>query len=131
MVEAAIVMVVATMLIYAIFEFSMLGYTYATIYEAAHEGLRYAEVQGTDSGNYLAGCSTTSPSSVIAKVQHVAGVSLHDVSKLSVNVCYPDSTGSQPLSRVQITVSYTYVPYIQIPGVSQTMSIYSEGRIAY
>jgi Flp pilus assembly protein TadG len=130
-IETSLIVSLATMLGFAIFEFSMLAYTYSVLFEAAHEGLRFAEVQGYDAGNDLSGCSTTAPSSVISKVQNVASQSLHNMQNMVVTVCYPDSTGSRPLSRVQITATYSYVPFVQVPGVTQTMSIYSEGRIAY
>lgn len=130
-IETAVVMTLATTIGFALFEFSMFVYTYTVLYEAAHEGVRLAEVQGYDAGNNLSGCSSSAPSAVISKIQSVAANSLHDMSNMTVTVCYPDATGSKPLSRVQVTVNYNYVPIVQIAGVSKSMSVYSEGRIVY
>lgn len=129
--EMAIVLSSLFLLVFGLFEFSMLLYTYSVVYEATHQGVRYAEVHGYDTGNTSSGCSTSSPVGVINAVQKAASASLHDMSAMTVTVCYPDSTGSMPLSLVAITVVYKYVPYLNIPGVHQTMSITSEGRIVY
>lgn len=130
-VETALVLTLATTVGVALFEFSMCVYTYSVLFEAAHQGVRLAEVQGYDAGTKLSGCSTTAPSAVISKIQNVAASSFHDMRKMTVTICYPDTTGSKPLSRVQVTLGYTYVPIVQIPGLRMNMSAYSEGRIVY
>ena len=129
--EAALALTIATTAVIALFEFSMLVYTYSVLYEAAHEGVRLAEVQGYDAGNKLTGCSSSAPSAVISQIQNIAANSFHDMSNMTTSICYPDTTGSKPLSRVQVTVAYTYVPFMQVPGVKLNMSVYSEGRIVY
>lgn len=129
--EMAVVLPTLFLLVFGIFEFSMLLYTYSVMYEAAHQGVRYAEFHGSDTGFVGTGCSTSSPVGVINTVQKAASASLHNTSAMKVTVCYPDTTGSTPLSLVTVTVGYTYVPYLKVPGVNKTMSITSEGRIVY
>lgn len=129
--EMAVVLPTMFLLVFGLFEFSMLLYTYSVMYEAAHRGVRYAEVHGSDTGVIASGCSTSSPAGVISTVQNAASASLHNTSAITVTVCYPDTTGSTPLSLVTVTVGYSYVPYVKVPGVNQTISITSEGRIVY
>lgn len=130
-VETALVLTLATTVALALFEFSMLAYTYAVLYEAAHQGVRMAEVQGYDTGNKLSGCSSSAPSTVLSRIQSIAANTFHNMNNMTVTICYPDATGSKPLSRVQVTIAYTYVPIVRIPGVEVNMSVYSEGRIVY
>ncbi|HEU4635494.1 MAG TPA: TadE/TadG family type IV pilus assembly protein [Edaphobacter sp.] len=130
-IEMALVLPMMILLVFGLFEFSMLLYTYSVMYEAAHQGIRYAEVHGSDTGVIASGCSTSSPAGVISTVQNAASASLHDTSAMTVTVCYPDTTGSTPLSLVTVTVGYKYVPYVNVTGVTPTMSITSEGRIVY
>lgn len=131
LVETAISLYMMMLMVFAVFEFSMLAYTYSVLYEAVHQGVRYAEVHGYDTGNTSTGCTTASSNSVIAAVKKAASSSLHNMSAMQVSVCYPDTTGAKPLSLVQVTVQYTYIPYVNVPGVSQTMSVSSNGRILY
>lgn len=129
--EMALVLPTLFLLVFGLFEFTMLLYTYSVMYEAAHQGVRYAEVHGSDTGVIATGCSTSSPAGVITTVQKAASASLHNTSAMTVTVCYPDTTGSAPLSLVTVTVAYSYVPYLNVPGVKRSMSITSEGRIVY
>ena len=131
MLEMALVLPTLFLLVFGLFEFSMLLYTYSVMYEAAHQGVRYAQVHGSDTGVIATGCSTSSPAGVITTVQKAASASLHNTSAMTVTVCYPDTTGSAPLSLVTVTVAYSYVPYLNVPGVKRSMSITSEGRIVY
>ncbi len=131
MVESSLGMLILLTAIFSLFELSMLIYTSSVISEAAHEGLRYAIVNGSDAGLSASGCSTSSPSSVISTVTNVAsGYSLHDVSSMTVTVCYPGGNAS-PGSLVTISVSYTYVPYTHIPGFTHTLTASTQGRILY
>ena len=52
------------------------------------------------------------------------------ISGMTVNVTYPDglSTGT---SRVTVSVTDTYVSVFRIPGISQTLTVSSTGRILY
>lgn len=130
MVETSLAMLMIITTAMALFELCMLIYTTSVLSEAAHEGLRYAITNGSDTGVSASGCSTSSPSGVISAVTSVATTySLHDVSAMTVNVCYSGSAA--PGSLVTVSVSYTYVPYTHLPGFTQTLSASTEGRILY
>jgi Flp pilus assembly protein TadG len=134
MIETAISLLTAIIVAFWLFEFSMFIYTYSVLNQAAHEGVRYAIVHGTDSGSCSgpsAGCSDTSGANVVAVVQNIAANTLHDMSAMTVNVGYPDATGSKPLSLVTVTVNYTFVPYFNLPGIKDAMQVTSQGRIIY
>ena len=131
--EMAISLLAATILALGFIEMSMFAYTCSVLYESAHEGMRYAIVHGSLGGNAVSGgtCSTTSPGGVITAVTNAAKYSLHDMSRMTVNVCYPDAGGSSPLSLVTIKATYTYVPYFNLPGITPTLTVSSQGRIVY
>jgi hypothetical protein len=115
----------------ALFELCMLTYTASALSEAAHEGLRFAIVNGSDAGVSASGCSTSSPSAVISAVTAAAtNYNLGNTSSMTVNVCYP-ATGAAPGSLVTITVSYPYTPVTSIPGFQKTLTASTEGRILY
>lgn len=119
---------------FLVFEFCMCLYTYSVLGNAAREGIRYAIVHGTDSGSCSgpsAGCSDTTGASVISVVNGYAALSFHDVTAMTVTPSWPDGT-STPSSRVQVKISYSYIPYFYIPGFSPpVMQIAAEGRVVY
>lgn len=131
MVEFLLSIMVVMFLIFWIFEMSMMVYTYVVVGAAAKQGVRYAIVHGTQSGN----CSGPSPgcggtTAVIAVVKDYAKYSLHDISAITVQANYLDSSSAAP-SRVQIKVGYTYIPYVKLPGTSPQLVASAEGRIVY
>jgi Flp pilus assembly protein TadG len=117
-----------------IFEFCMTLYTYSVLGNAAREGIRYAIVHGTDSSSCSGpstGCTDSNGSNVSAVVNGYASISFHDISGITVTPSWPDAT-STPSSRVLITISYPYVPYMTLPGFnSPQMQVTAEGRIVY
>jgi Flp pilus assembly protein TadG len=117
-----------------IFEFCMTLYTYSVLGNAAREGIRYAIVHGTDSSSCSGpstGCADSNGSNVSAVVNSYASISFHDISGITVTPSWPDGT-STPSSRVLITISYPYVPYMTLPGFnSPQMQLTAEGRIVY
>jgi Flp pilus assembly protein TadG len=119
---------------FLIFEFCMTVYTYSVLGDAAREGVRYAIVHGTDSGNCSgpgSGCGDSTGSNVIAVVNGFAAVSFHDTSGMTVTPSWPDGT-STPASRVLVTITYPYIPYVQVPGFNApTMQVTAEGRIVF
>jgi Flp pilus assembly protein TadG len=130
MVETALGLLLVISSAMAVFEVCMFAYTSSAISEAAHEGLRYALVNGSDTGVSASGCSTSSPSGVISAVGTVATeYNLNNTSAMTVNVCYPG--GSTPGSLVTVTVSYPYTPYTPVPGFKQTLTASTQGRILY
>jgi Flp pilus assembly protein TadG len=119
---------------FLIFEFCMTVYTYSVLSNAAREGIRYAIVHGTDSTSCSGpstGCGDTGGSNVTAVVNGFAAISFHDLSRMTVTPTWPDGT-STPSSRVVVTISYAYVPYLTLPGFdSPHMQVTAEGRIVY
>jgi Flp pilus assembly protein TadG len=119
---------------FLIFEFCMSIYTYSVLSNAAREGIRYAMVHGTDSSSCSGpstGCGDTIGSNVTSVVNGYANVSFHDLRAMTVTPSWPDGS-STPNSRVVVTISYSYIPYLAIPGFSAPqMQVTAEGRIVY
>ncbi|MHB1022691.1 MAG: TadE/TadG family type IV pilus assembly protein [Acidobacteriaceae bacterium] len=124
---------IAMFLFFWIWEMSMMVYTYAVITNAAKEGVRYGIVHGTDNGNCSgpsAGCADATGANVVSAVRSYAAYSLHDISSITIQANYLDSS-SEPPSRIQVKVAYTYVPYIKLPWIAPTLVASAEGRIVY
>jgi Flp pilus assembly protein TadG len=119
---------------FGIFEFCMTIYTYSVLGNAAREGVRYAILHGTDSSSCSgpsSGCADPSGNNITAVVNSYAAVSFHDTSGMTVAPSWPDGR-SNPASRVVVTISYSYIPYLCLPGFSPPlMQVKSEGRIVY
>jgi Flp pilus assembly protein TadG len=115
------------------FEMFMLVYSYNILADAAKEGVRHAIVSGSNSPNPAgptAGTSsdcTTNVAPVKSVVTSYASLTFHDISAMTVNVCYLDGNNIAP-SRVQVTVRYPYVPYFVLP-LSPTIYAAAQGRI--
>lgn len=132
-IETALSLLLVIPIVFWLFEMCMLTYTYSVLGDAARQGIRYAIVHGTDTTNCSGpstGCADTSGANVIAVVQQAAAYSFHDLSDMQVQVLYPDLS-SAPLSRVTVTINYTYVPYIRLPGIAQSVQLSAQGRINY
>lgn len=133
MVETALSLLVVIPMVFWMFEMCMLTYTYSVLGDAARQGVRYAIVHGTDSGNCSGpstGCPDTAAANVKSVVTSAAAFSFHDLSKMTVQVNYPDLE-SKPPSRVNVIISYTYVPYIKLPGIANSVRLSAQGRIIY
>ncbi len=119
---------------FLIFEFCMTVYTYSVLGDAAREGIRYAVVHGTDNASCSgpsSGCSDSTGSNVTSVVNGYAAVSFHDISGMTVTPSWPDGT-STPSSRVVVSITYPYIPYLQLPGFNApTMNVTAEGRIVF
>jgi Flp pilus assembly protein TadG len=119
---------------FLIFEFCMMTYTYSVLGDAAREGVRYAIVHGTDNSSCSGpstGCGDTGGSNVTAVVNSYAAVSFHNTSSMTVTPSWPDGV-STPASRVVVTITYPYIPYLSLGIFSApTMTIIAEGRIVY
>ena len=134
MVETALSLILAFTLAFLLFDVSMLAYTYSVMNNAAREGVRYAIAHGSDSSNCSGpspGCGDAPGANVIAVVQSYAATSFHDISSMTVVVNYPDATKSAPRSLVTVTITYPFAPYFNIPAMSTTMTLTSQGRILY
>src|SRR5437868_15288595 len=114
------------------FEMFMLLYSYNIIADAAKEGVRAAVVSGSNSASPAGPASgstsdcTTSVSAVKSVVTNYAALTFHDISAMTVNVCYLDGNNVAP-SRVQVTVQYVYQPYFNLP-LAPTIYAAAEGR---
>ena len=131
-IETSISFMVMILFLFGIMECCMMGYTYASLEDAAREGVRYAVVHGTDSATCegpSTGCDATA-ANVKSDVSTYAKTFVGNLSTMVVTVSYPDGT-STALSRVQVSVSQTYQPIFKVPGVSHVMTVSSAGRILY
>lgn len=133
MVEFLLSLMTFMIFILFIFEMIMLVYTYNVLAYAAKEGVRYAIVNGSNSGTpagpssgNTSNCSTNI-TSVQNWVKQYAFLTFHNTSAMAVNVCYLDGNNVAP-SRVQVTVQYTYAPYFNLP-LTPTINAAAEGRI--
>ena len=132
-VETALSLLVVIPMVFWMFEMCMLTYTYSVLGDAARQGVRYAIVHGTDSGNCSGpslGCADSLAANVKSVVTTAAASSFHDLSQMTVQVTYPDLVSTPP-SRVNVTINYTYVPYIKLPGIADSIQLSAQGRIIY
>ncbi len=132
-VETALSLLLILPVVFWLFEMCMVTYTYSVLGDAARQGVRYAIVHGTDTTNCSGpstGCADSSAANVISVVDSSAASSFHDLSHMNVQVTYPDLSSAPP-SRVNVTINYTYVPYISLPGIVQSVRLSAQGRIVY
>ena len=120
LVETTLVLIVIFMITFGIVELCGMVYAYATIANAAEEGARYG---------IITSAVVADDSRIVTRVKNFASTSLHDVSAISVDVSLPDGNATPP-SRVRVTVSYSYVPWLTVFGTSGlTLSTYAEARM--
>jgi len=138
-VEFALVIGFLVILLVSMLEMSLFLYNYAVLTDAAKEGVRYAIVHGSSTGNSLTGsvesapwstCTTAATGGVLTTVQSYAAASLHNTSGMSVDLCYPDGNNN-PGSGVQVNVSYPYSPLFLTNWATVTISATSVGRIQF
>ena len=129
-------------LIFTALELIMMMYTYNVMADAAKEGVRYAIVHGANntvpSGPASGGsvctssCTCTSSSSNVTDVQTVvtdyAKTSFHDISGMTVYICYWDGN-NKPLSRVYVVIHYPYSSFMSLAWSAPTINAAAEGRI--
>ena len=135
-VEFILSIVFLLVLIFGMFEITMLIYTYNVLADSAKEGVRYAIVHGADSsGPCPSSCSPT----VTQQVTAYAKNSFHDISGMAVTVSYPDANsgttppdpGNDPPDRVRVVVNYPFKPLLNLGWPTVTVNAASEGRIAF
>jgi Flp pilus assembly protein TadG len=119
-VEFALTILTMLVVVFMLMELCSAVYTYTVLSDAANEGLRYAIVHSSD---------PSFTASVENKITTYAANSAHDMSGMSIAVATPD--GQTPPGRVQITVSYPYLPYTIWMASPPTMHAYAEGRMMY
>jgi Flp pilus assembly protein TadG len=132
--EMLVSLLVAFSLVFWLFELCMFTYTCSVLNDAAQEGVRYAIMHGTDS-SICSGpdtaCTNQSPySNVQAVVNAAASASLHNLSAMTVTVSYANSTAAKG-NPVAVKVAYTYVPYLNFPGLANALTFTSQGEILY
>lgn len=133
MIEMSVAFFTMILMLFAVIEACMMGYTYSLVMEGAKEGVRYACVHGTDAATCIGpspGCDTTAQAVTNDVSSYISGLGAN-VSGMNVSTTYPDgvSTGT---SRVQVTITYTYKPLFRISGVTYpTFAAVSSGRIMY
>lgn len=126
-VEFALVAGFLVILLVSILEMSLFLYTYATLTDAAKEGVRYAVVHGS-SATTQSGPSSTQ--AVVSAVQTYTAVSLHTVVSTNVQVNYLDDSNA-PGSRVQVSINYPFQPLFLVNWARVTISATSVGRIQF
>ena len=132
--EMLVSFMVAFSLVFWLFELCMFTYTCSVLNDAAQEGVRYAIMHGKDSSNCSGPdtqCANQTPySNVQAVVTTAASASLHNLSAMTVTVSYANSTAAVG-NPVAVTVAYTYVPYFNLPGLHNAVTLTSQGEILY
>jgi Flp pilus assembly protein TadG len=133
-IELIVSLMVVMSLMFWLFELSMFTYTCSVLNDATQEGVRYAIMHGTES-SICSGpdtqCTNQTPySNVQAVVTSAASASLHNLSAMTVTVSYSNSTAAVG-NPVTVKVAYTYVPYISLPGMKDSVTFISQGRIVY
>jgi Flp pilus assembly protein TadG len=135
-VEFALTTVFIVLLVVSTIELIMMIYTYNTMAGAAKEGVRYAIVHGSNSSS-PSGPSTgtssdcsTNITGVTNAVQSYAKLSFHNVSAMTVSVCYLDGN-NQPPARVQVQIHYPYIPWFRRSWSVPQINAASEGRIVF
>lgn len=132
--ETLLSLLVAFSLVFWLFELCMFTYTCSVLNDAAQEGVRYAIVHGVDStlcSGPDAACTNQSPySNVQAVVTAAASASLHNLSAMTVTVTYTNGTAA-PGNPVAVKVAYTYVPYLNLPGLANSLTFTSQGQILF
>jgi Flp pilus assembly protein TadG len=129
-----VVILLVMSLVFWLFELSMFTYTCSVLNSATREGVRYATLHGADS-SVCSGpdtsCTDQSPySNVQAVVTSAASVSLHNLSAMTVTVAYSNNTAAVG-NPVTVKVAYTYVPYVNLPGLQNSVTFTSQGQILY
>jgi len=132
--EILISLTVALSLFFWLFELCLFTYTCSVLNEAAQEGVRYAIVHGSNSSICSgpdSACTNQSPySNVQTVVTTAASASLHNISAMTVAVNYPNNTASAG-NPVTVQVAYTYIPYLNLPGLANKVTFTSQGQILY
>jgi hypothetical protein len=121
-------------MVFWLFELCSFTYTCCVLNDAAQEGLRYASMHGIDSlicSGPDSVCPNQAPySNVQNVVTSVASASLHNMSAMTVTVTYANSTAAVG-NPVSVKIAYTYVPFLNFPGLATNLSFSSQGQILY
>ena len=133
LVEFAIVAVLLFVVIFAVIDIERMLLVYTTMTHSADAGVRYAIVHGSKrSGTGPDGPSGpgANPTEVVNVVKNYAGMGLLDVSRVTVNVTYPNAS-NDPGKLVKVSISYPFDPFSVYFPLSVTMSGQTQGVITY
>jgi hypothetical protein len=133
-IETILSFMVVMWLVFWLFELSMFAYTCSVLKSATQQGVRYAIVHGIDSSACSGPdttCTNQSPySNVQAVVTSAAASSFHNLTAMTVTVSYANATAAVG-NPVTVALTYTYVPYINLPSLQNKVSFSSQGQIIY
>jgi Flp pilus assembly protein TadG len=115
--ETAMMIVVIFNVVFWVFEVGWITYTHSVMADAANEGVRHAIVS-----------SGGDPAGTKAQVLAFAKTSLHNTNAISVTVNFPNGNATPP-SPVEVTVSYTYVPWLSGFINTPTIRAYAKGNM--
>jgi Flp pilus assembly protein TadG len=134
LIESALAYMVGMAMVLGIIELAMMCYTFGVVSEAARVGVRYASVHGADSSTCsgpTTGCGDATGANVASQVNAFAATFTKSTTAKTVTVTYPDAGGSSVPSRVQVAVTYTYLPLFGISAVGHVFHVAEQGRIVY
>jgi TadE-like protein len=139
LVEFALTIVMVIIVLFGAIELTLMIYTYNVLADAAKEGVRYAIVHGTGvgasncsgpGGGGVGACTDSTGANIKTVVGKYTSLSFHDSTAMTVSPTYPDSSSVAP-SRVRVTVSYVYQPFLSIAWTTMTVNAAAEGRIVF
>lgn len=116
LIEFGLIAVLLVMVLFGVVEICRMFLVYNDVAHAARAGVRYAIVHGSDNP-----ASTTDIQTVVKNFLSSAPMDTASAG-LTVNVDYPDTVGGatckNPGCRVQVTVAYTYDPFVSYFSMS-------------
>ena len=131
LVEFALVASFLVILVVSILEMSLFLYTYATLTDAAKEGVRSAIVHGSSGTGTVDAedCGTDLTTAANAVIMTYTNLSFHKLSSSNITITCPN--GNAPGNLVTVAVSYPFQPLLLSNWASITISATSAGRIQF
>jgi Flp pilus assembly protein TadG len=125
--ETAMMIIVIFVVVFWVFELAWLMYTHTVMADAANEGVRYAIVHSSDGSDKTPGGNPRTPWTDTSNiVKNFAKTSLHNTRGITVTVTPAKATVP---NSVQVTVTYTYVPWLSRFISTPTMTTYAKGNL--
>jgi len=114
MIEGALVMTAFVILLIGCMDFGRLGFAYSSVTFAAHQAARYAATNGSASGH----------AATVATVQANANSNLVGLDSRALNVAVTWTPNNNPGSKVQVVVSYSFLPLV-VPIAQSSLALKS------
>lgn len=113
LVEFSLTAFLFVIVLLGIVEMGRMVLVYTAVSDAAHAGLRYAIVHGSEntSSGMATACAPNACSGVNTAVNNYASAGLINTANVTTTVSFPDSSTAAG-SRVTVSVSYTYDPLV-------------------